>query len=526
MLHAFSYFYLVIFAILMACVYLGLPIYEVYYRKKLRASLSWPQVTGTVSRTGVEVIKGGLYGGRFFLARVIYHYEAYGVAHDGKRIGFNEVYYRDKNEAQAALDRYPENSTVTVYFDPANPADAILAREYRPVMRGIVIVYVCLALIVVCLVGLKRFGPDTQTARTQPGVQPWAPPPRVKEPSENVKSEPSVVAVPKFEPKAAPKVEAKVVPKIEPKAEPKGDRMASIELYGALRAKKSLTDIEALLDRNPAINGASPFNVPLVAAAEGCEPDAARLILAKGADPNAPYTKGMAAIMNQPTALMAAGANGCVSVAQILLDSGANPNVTTAQPALVAAIEHKSEQMARLLLDHGADPNAYEQAGPSPLGEAAFDGDDPMVELLLTRGAKVNQADGEGKTPLYHLLEGQRSDSVARDLLKAGANPNMPTATGVTPLMLAAEKDTGSVLRLLLDNGADPKAADSTGRTALMHAISKDNADAVDQLLARGASVNARDRKGTTALGYTKQRPDSPQVRRIAAALRNAGAAE
>jgi uncharacterized protein len=257
--------------------------------------------------------------------------------------------------------------------------------------------------------------------------------------------------------------------------------------------------------------------------------------LAKGADPNAPYTKGMAANLNQPTPLMAAGANGCVSVAQILLQSGANPNVTTAQPALVEAVEHKSEPMARLLLDHGADPNAYGLAGPSPLGEAAFVRDDAMVALLLSRGVKVNQADGMGKTAIFRLLEENHSDSInhgavltiARDLLKAGANPNMsPTAGGVTPLMLATQKDTGSVFRLLIENGADPKAADGKGRTVLMHAISNDNADAVDQLLARGASVNARDQKGTTVLGYTKEHPNSPQMRRIIAALRNAGATE
>lgn len=546
MLAAFGYVYFVVFVILLGCIYLGLPVYEIYYRKKSRASLSWPQVTGTISKTKVEV-HSGIYVSTT-VARVIYHYEVNGVPYEGTRIGFNEVSYRDRKEAQAALDRYPVNSTVTVYFDPAKPADAILAPEYREVMRGIVFVYCALALIILILVVGKRFDlldPPTRTAQTQIDNPPWAPPPLVKEPSEdidfrrdrNVKAEADVV--PKFEPKAAPKAEAEVAPKVEPKtapkAEPKGDRVASIELYGALRDKKPVPVIEALLNRNPAINGASAFNVPLVAAAEGCEPEAARLLLAKGADPNAPYTKGMAATMNQPTALMAAGANGCVSVAQILLESGANPNATTAQPALVEAVEHKSEQMARLLLDHGADANSYGLAGPSPLGAAAFDGDDAMVALLLTRGAKVNQADSSGKTAIYHLLEANHSDSVnqgtvltiARDLLKAGANPNLsPTKGGVTPLMLATQKDTGSVFRLLLENGADPKAVDGKGQTALMHAISKDNADAVDQLLARGAPVNARDRKGTTALGYTKERPNSPPMRRIIAALRNAGAIE
>lgn len=469
---------------------LGLPIYELYYRKKSRASLSWPQVTGTISRTGV-VGRVGVFTGSSIQAQVIYHYEVNGVPHVGERIGFNDVFYRSKEEARAALEPYPVNSTVTVYFDPAHPEKAILSREYRSVARGIVIIYVCVALIAVCLVVLHRLGPGP-TARTQPQVEPFVPPPRVTEPPE--RSGPAVV--PKSQPKAEPTVVAKagtqVIPKIEPKSEPQGDRAVSFELYAALRSKKPLPAIEALLNRNPAINGASSFNVPLVAAAEGCEPEAARLLLAKGADPNAPYVKGMTPKMNQPTALMTAAANGCASIAQILLESGANPNATTAEPALVIAVEHKSEPIARLLLDHGADPNFDGHFGPSPVGAAAFDANDAMAALLLARGA----------------------------------NPNAPATGGVTPLMLAAEKDGSSVLRLLLDNRADPKAVDGKGRTVLMHAISKDNADAVDQLLARGVSVNARDQKGTTALGYTKERPNSPQMRRIIAALRNAGASE
>jgi hypothetical protein len=442
-------------------IYLWFFVFFVRQRKTMRASLSWPQVTGTIGGAIVER-RSGRYGASYYVPRATYLYDVYGVPYMGTRIGFNQRTYSERKDAQAALDPYPEKSTVTVYYDPKTPAQAVLVPQ-PPTMKPAILMgfgfCFLTALPLIAVLADRRFPPNggKRIARTQtyiqPSLQPWVPPPLVKEPVEDVH------VVPKFEPKAEPKVIREVGAKIEPKAEPKGDRAASFELYAALRDKKPVPVIEALLNRNPMLNGVSRFNVPLVAAAEGCEPEAARLLLAKGADPNAPYTKGMAAKMNQPTALMAAGANGCVSVAQLLLESGANPNVTTAQPALVEAIQHKSEQMARLLLDHGADPNAHGQAGPTPLGAAAFDGNDALVRLLLARGAKVNQPDG----------------------------------SGVTPLMLA---------------------------------VSSGNADAVDQLLARGASVNARDRKGTTALGYTKNRQNSPQMQRIIVALRTAGANE
>jgi ankyrin repeat protein len=348
-----------------------------------------------------------------------------------------------------------------------------------------------------------------------------------------------------------------------PKSASKGDPLVSEELYSALRTKKPLPVITALLNRDPVIDGVGPFNIPLVAAAEGCESEAARQLLARGADPNAPYTKGMALKLNQPTALMQAAANGCVDVAAVLLEHGAKPNVTTGQPALVEAVVHKSEPMVRYLLDHGADPNLE-----SPLGAAAFGCNDAMVTLLLDRkaqvegadsrgrtplmeaalagcpsvirtllakGARANQGDASGKTAICHLLEGHHSESdnqgavlnIALDLIKAGANPNLsPRGAGVTPLMLAAEKDMSALFRLLLENGADPKAVDGQGRTAIMHAVMNDNADAVERLLARGAAANIRDRKGMTALDYTKERPDSSKMRRIVASLRNAGAVE
>ncbi len=394
-----------------------------HQRNQVLPSLSWPQATGTISRSRVErIVHGGYRLSTVYAPRVIYLYEVYGVSHVGTRIRFAcsiPNYFATEKEAQRVLVPYPEKSEVTVYYDPADPEKAVLDREL-PSPRIVVFFgsfFVLILLVLLALVVLERSDPYLQKAhlaRTQTHIQ-ARPEPEPEPPADigvrrdvNVKSEP--VVVPKDEPKVQPALE----PKIVSKAGPPVDRAASIELYGALRAKKPLPVIEALLNRNPAINGVSPFNVPLVAAAEGCEPEAARLLLAKGADPNAPYTKGMASRMNQPTALMAASAGGCVSVAQVLLESGANPNVTTEQPALVEAVEHKSEQMARLLLDHGADPDAFGYAGPSPLGAAVSDSNEAMVRLLLTHGAKVNQADGLGKTALGHSKDRPDSPQMQR----------------------------------------------------------------------------------------------------------------
>ena len=217
---------------------------------------------------------------------------------------------------------------------------------------------------------------------------------------------------------------------------------------------------------------------------------------------------------------------------RFLLDHGADPNL---ESPLGAAAFGCNDAMVTLLLDRKAQVDGTDGRGRTPLMEAALAGCRSVIPALLARGAKVNQGDALEKTAICHLLEGHHSESdnqgavlnIALDLIKAGASPNLSTRGGsVTPLMLAAEKDMSAVFRLLLENGADPKAVDGQGRTVIMHAVMHDNADAVERLLARGEAANTRDQKGMTALDYTKERPDSSQMRRIVASLRNAGAVE
>ena len=399
-----------------------------------------------------------------------------------------------------------------------------------------------------------------------------------------------------------------------PRVEPKGDRQAADELYQALDKGYSIPVIQGILDRGPLIDGTRPDKVPLTGAASRCQTEAAKLLLAKGADPNAPYSNGMAARFNSersrlaglnseaPSPLAMAAFVGCAAVAQLLLEHGAKPNLmvdwvgggmqtggSPNDPALVRAVEYadsgqpnpsqQHELVVRLLLDHGADPNLHGKYSWPPLSiaakkctvtiagwllernakvdvpdwsngetalmQAAGAGCQSVVAALIAKGARINQADTLGKTALYYLVEFGRSDygkqlAVARDLIKAGANPNVsprliknPPAyevAGVTPLMLAVEHGMGEMIRLLMENGADPNAADGEGRNALMHALLTDRsiekpAESVELLLAHGAAVNARDKKGMTALGYAKQR-SSDEGRRLGDILRKAGGVE
>jgi hypothetical protein len=94
---------------------------------KLRVSRNWPQGAGTITKA--KLVTEPDEDGTTYSITVSYDYIVDGVRHTGKRIGFAGVCFGRKEEAEAAVQRYPVNANVPVYYDPESPADAVLSRE-------------------------------------------------------------------------------------------------------------------------------------------------------------------------------------------------------------------------------------------------------------------------------------------------------------------------------------------------------------------------------------------------------------
>jgi uncharacterized protein len=97
-------------------------------------------------------------------------------------------------------------------------------------------------------------------------------------------------------------------------------------------------------------------------------------------------------------------------VVRLLLDSGADPNVTAAngsdlRPVHSAVAAHASGLVA-MLLAAGADPDPRQKGGFTPLHAAALHGDDAIVDLLLAAGADPAIVDDEGKSAADHARGG------------------------------------------------------------------------------------------------------------------------
>ena len=71
------------------------------------------------------------------------------------------------------------------------------------------------------------------------------------------------------------------------------------------------------------------------------------------------------------------------------------------------------------------------------------------MQQWLDRGADVNQADEEGRTPLYIACQNGHVDA-ARLLLGKGADVDRARESGATPLWIAKRRDHLAVIALLV----------------------------------------------------------------------------
>jgi ankyrin repeat protein len=119
----------------------------------------------------------------------------------------------------------------------------------------------------------------------------------------------------------------------------------------------------------------------------------------------------------------------------------------------------------------GWDPNTLSPDGFTPLGLAAFFNRPEVFDLLLPLTADVNQpADNAQKVAAIHAAATTRNAAMVEKLLRAGARPDQTQADGFTPLHVAAQHGDGPVAALLLLFGADPYLRNNKAMDATDHA--------------------------------------------------------
>ena len=177
--------------------------------------------------------------------------------------------------------------------------------------------------------------------------------------------------------------------------------------------------------------------------------------------------------------------------------------------------ESKSEKSMRKVKNPSFHKPATEKKVLSPekqrqldneLIKAAEIGNDARIKKLLNAGANIEIRSDAGWTPLMHAayceqtgVAGYEQIDAVRALIEKGADVNAMDERGGTVFMLAAEKGHTGICVLLLEKGADINAKDEDGWTALMKTAVWGTPKNCAFLLENGVDISAKDKNGWNA---------------------------
>jgi hypothetical protein len=155
---------------------------------------------------------------------------------------------------------------------------------------------------------------------------------------------------------------------------------------------------------------------------------------------------------------------------------------------------------AKEWLDEGLPPGFLGDRIGTGLMIGAWDGNIPMMELFLARGADINQTNSLGEQALQLAAWRGHTEAVAW-LLDHGAAVNREGKQW-SALHYAAFAGHDDLLKLLLSRGGDVNAQTPNQSTVLMMAAHEGHEDAVQELLKAGADPRPKNDWGDTALTW------------------------
>eukprot|EP00004_Rigifila_ramosa_P016255 TRINITY_DN3837_c0_g1_i4.p1 TRINITY_DN3837_c0_g1~~TRINITY_DN3837_c0_g1_i4.p1 ORF type:complete len:190 (-),score=38.16 TRINITY_DN3837_c0_g1_i4:339-908(-) len=171
-------------------------------------------------------------------------------------------------------------------------------------------------------------------------------------------------------------------------------------------------------------------------------------------------------------------------------------------PTLVQATRQGNLHDVTRRINAGEDPNTVDDyQKKSILSIAVEEQHKQIVEFLLSRGAKVDHQDKDGKTPLHYALQQYYTSPEICLLLIQGATVDHQDTSGKTPLHYAVQQDYTSPENclLLIEKGATAvRVADKAGQTPLYYAVQSGKFEICRILIQNGASVNEKDKGGST----------------------------
>ncbi len=197
----------------------------------------------------------------------------------------------------------------------------------------------------------------------------------------------------------------------------------------------------------------------------------------------------------------------------------------------IKAVAKNDYATIKKMLDDGLDPNlkgkGSVQAGL--LNTACNRGRVKIVQLLLSRGADVNLAGNQGRTPMMRAAGHAKTLEILKILIKKDADIQEVDDNGVSVfdnavLGVVSRQTSMESLKFLVDQGLDVNRSTQKGKTAgytaLMVAARSNHIELAIYLISKGADVNAKAEQGDSPLSITMEE----QYEEMTALLKKHGA--
>jgi len=189
----------------------------------------------------------------------------------------------------------------------------------------------------------------------------------------------------------------------------------------------------------------------------------------------------------------------------------------------IKAVAKNDYATIKTMLDNGLDPNLKDEgsARAGLLNTACNRGRIKIVQLLLSRGADINLAGNQGRTPMMRAAGHAKTLDILQILIKKGADIQAVDDHGISVfdnavLGVVSRQSTMESLMFLVNQGLDvnksTQKGETEGYTALMTAARSNHIELAKYLISKEANVNAKAKKGDSALSIATEEKHEEMV--------------